>query len=64
MATRRRFTGAIDFSMAKHVVAAAADIAPGERKLVEVDALRTQPLRVGQLVGVKPEQYRLFAGHS
>jgi sulfate transport system ATP-binding protein len=30
--------------------------------LVEVDALRTQPLRVGQLVGVKPEQYRLFAG--
>jgi hypothetical protein len=28
--------------------------------LIEVDALRTQPLRVGQLVGVKPEQYRLF----
>ncbi len=32
--------------------------------LIEVDASRTQPLRVGQLVGVKPEQYRLFAGPS
>jgi sulfate transport system ATP-binding protein len=29
--------------------------------LIEVDAQRTQPLRIGQLVGVKPEQYRLFA---
>jgi sulfate transport system ATP-binding protein len=29
--------------------------------LIEVDALRASPLRVGQLVGVKPEQYRLFA---
>ncbi|MEA2988157.1 MAG: sulfate/thiosulfate transport system ATP-binding protein, partial [Alphaproteobacteria bacterium] len=28
--------------------------------LVEVDALRTQQLRVGQLVGLRPEQYRLF----
>jgi hypothetical protein len=25
-----------------------------------VDALRTQQLRVGQLVGLRPEQYRLF----
>jgi sulfate/thiosulfate transport system ATP-binding protein len=33
-----------------------------ESTLIEVDALRAQPLRVGQLVGVKPEQYRLFAG--
>jgi len=32
--------------------------------LIEVDALRTQPLRVGQLVGVKAEQYRLFAAHT
>ena len=33
---------------------------------IEVDALRTQQLRVGQLVGVRPEQYRLFpaAGSS
>jgi sulfate transport system ATP-binding protein len=29
-------------------------------KVVEVDALRTQQLRVGQLVGLRPEQYRLF----
>ena len=28
--------------------------------LIEVDALRTQPLRVGQLVGLRAEQYRLF----
>jgi sulfate transport system ATP-binding protein len=28
--------------------------------LIEVDALRAQPLRVGERVGVKPEQYRLF----
>jgi hypothetical protein len=28
--------------------------------LIEVGALRTQPLRVGRLVGVKPAQYRLF----
>jgi sulfate transport system ATP-binding protein len=27
---------------------------------VEVDALRTQQLRVGQVVGLRPEQYRLF----
>jgi len=32
--------------------------------LIEVDALRAQPLRIGQVVGVKPEQYRLFAGQS
>jgi len=32
--------------------------------LIEVDALRTQALRVGQLVGVKPEQYRLFPYQS
>jgi sulfate transport system ATP-binding protein len=32
--------------------------------LIEVDALRTQPLRVGQLVGVKAEQYRLFSAHT
>jgi hypothetical protein len=29
-------------------------------KLIEVDALRSQQLRVGQLVGLRPEQYRLF----
>ena len=34
--------------------------AEGSETLIEVDALRTQPLRVGQKVGVKPEQYRLF----
>jgi sulfate transport system ATP-binding protein len=28
--------------------------------IVEVDAPRTQQLRVGQLVGLRPEQYRLF----
>ena len=28
--------------------------------LIEVDALRAQPLRVGERVGVKAEQYRLF----
>ena len=28
--------------------------------LIEVDALRAQPLRVGERVGIKPEQYRLF----
>jgi sulfate/thiosulfate transport system ATP-binding protein len=28
--------------------------------LIEVDALRAQPLRVGERVGVRPEQYRLF----
>jgi hypothetical protein len=28
--------------------------------VIEFDALRTQQLRVGQLVGVRPEQYRLF----
>jgi sulfate transport system ATP-binding protein len=28
--------------------------------IVEVDALRTQQLRVGQVVGLRPEQYRLF----
>jgi sulfate/thiosulfate transport system ATP-binding protein len=28
--------------------------------LIEVDAQRSQPLRIGQLVGVKPEQYRLY----
>ena len=36
----------------------------GSETLIEVDALRAQPLRVGQLVGVKPEQYRLFSGHG
>jgi sulfate transport system ATP-binding protein len=35
-----------------------------ESTLIEVDALRGQPLRIGQLVGVKPEQYRLFAGQT
>ena len=34
----------------------------GSETLVEVDALRAQALRVGQVVGIKPEQYRLFAG--
>ena len=29
--------------------------------LIEVDALRTQPLRVGQLVGLRPDQYRIFS---
>jgi sulfate/thiosulfate transport system ATP-binding protein len=28
--------------------------------IIEVDALRTQQLQVGQLVGIRPEQYRLF----
>ena len=36
----------------------------GSETLIEVDALRAQSLRVGQLVGVKPEQYRLFSGPS
>jgi sulfate/thiosulfate transport system ATP-binding protein len=31
-----------------------------DETLIEIDALRTHPLRVGQLVGLKPEQYRLF----
>jgi sulfate/thiosulfate transport system ATP-binding protein len=40
------------------------EIALGSDKaetLIEVDALRTQPLRVGQLVGLRPDQYRIFA---
>ena len=36
----------------------------GAETLIEVDALRTQPLRVGQMVGLRPEQYRLFAAGS
>ena len=32
--------------------------------LIEVDALRTQQLRVGQLVGLRPEQYRLFPAEN
>src|SRR3954467_9891091 len=38
------------------------EIALGENAetLIEVDALRAQPLRVGQLVGLRPDQYRLF----
>jgi sulfate/thiosulfate transport system ATP-binding protein len=28
--------------------------------IIEVDASRTQQLRVGQLIGIRPEQYRLF----
>jgi ABC-type sulfate/molybdate transport systems ATPase subunit len=28
--------------------------------LIEVDALRAQPVRIGERVGVRPEQYRLF----
>ena len=28
--------------------------------IVEVDALRAQQLRVGQMVGLRPEHYRLF----
>jgi sulfate/thiosulfate transport system ATP-binding protein len=32
--------------------------------LIEVDALRTQPLRVGQLVGLRPDQYRIFSKDS
>jgi hypothetical protein len=34
--------------------------ASSHETLIEVDALRAQPLRVGERVGVKPEQYRLF----
>jgi sulfate transport system ATP-binding protein len=34
--------------------------APNAETLIAVDALRAQPLRVGERVGVKPEQYRLF----
>ena len=30
------------------------------KTIIEVDAPRTQQLRVGQLVGLRPEQYRLF----
>src|SRR5262245_20027851 len=40
------------------------EIALGNEKsetLIEVDALRTQQLRVGQLVGLRPDQYRIFA---
>ena len=32
----------------------------GSETIVEVDALRAQQLRVGQLVGLRPEHYRLF----
>jgi sulfate transport system ATP-binding protein len=32
--------------------------------IIEVDALRTQQLRVGQLVGVRPDQYRLFPANT
>jgi sulfate/thiosulfate transport system ATP-binding protein len=32
--------------------------------LIEVDALRAQPLRVGERVGIKPEQYRLFRAEA
>ena len=28
--------------------------------IVEVNALRTQQWRIGQIVGLRPEQYRLF----
>jgi NOL1/NOP2/fmu family ribosome biogenesis protein len=28
--------------------------------VIEVDALRAQQWRVGQMVGLRPEQYRLF----
>jgi sulfate transport system ATP-binding protein len=30
--------------------------------LIEVDAMRSQQLRVGQMVGLRPDQYRLFPG--
>jgi sulfate/thiosulfate transport system ATP-binding protein len=38
----------------------------GERSetIIEVDALRTQQLRVGQLVGIRPEQYRLYPANG
>lgn len=32
--------------------------------IVEVDALRTQQWSVGQVVGLRPEQYRLFPAHA
>jgi hypothetical protein len=32
--------------------------------LIEVDALRAQQLRVGQMVGLRPDQYRLFPAAS
>ena len=34
----------------------------GSETIVEIVALRTQQWRVGQLVGLRPEQYRLFPG--
>jgi ABC-type sulfate/molybdate transport systems ATPase subunit len=32
--------------------------------LIEVDAMRSQQLRVGQMVGLRPDQYRLFPAGS
>jgi sulfate transport system ATP-binding protein len=32
--------------------------------LIEVDAMRAQQLRVGQMVGLRPDQYRLFRAGS
>jgi sulfate transport system ATP-binding protein len=37
-------------------------VSEGSETIVEVVALRTQQWRVGQLVGLRPEQYRLFPG--
>jgi sulfate/thiosulfate transport system ATP-binding protein len=34
----------------------------GSETLVEVVALRSQQWRIGQIVGLRPQQYRLFAG--
>jgi sulfate transport system ATP-binding protein len=34
----------------------------GTETLIEVVALRSQQWRIGQVVGLRPQQYRLFAG--
>lgn len=39
-------------------------VSGGSETLVEVLALRTQQWRIGQLVGIRPQQYRLFPSQS
>jgi sulfate transport system ATP-binding protein len=40
------------------------EVVLGGETLIEVDALRAQQLRVGQMVGLRPDQYRLFPAAS
>jgi sulfate transport system ATP-binding protein len=39
-------------------------VSGGSETLVELLALRTQQWRIGQLVGIRPQQYRLFPSQS